>query len=209
MYTLTELSRRTGIPESTLRRYRDRFPTFFPAQGRGRQKLYDKEAEEIFRTIKGLFDRGLSAEQVYEELRRRYSETLTVEVETAQSLSSSSGESHQALQEIRPLLQAFVEGQRKLAEVLERLDRKLELTAKERELLEHAQEENRRLAQDLKKELEASKRRAQEQLREAERHWSRQLGLLGLFYGLLLLLALGLLLTRDLWVPTVRTLFTP
>ncbi len=58
--TVREISRRTGIPESTLRYYRDVFPDRIPTVGRGRHRRHPAAAVAVYRRIAELFAAGES-----------------------------------------------------------------------------------------------------------------------------------------------------
>jgi hypothetical protein len=52
LMTLKDIAARLGLPESSLRKYRDVFPQFIPSVGTGRDRRYRDEAVEVFRTIR-------------------------------------------------------------------------------------------------------------------------------------------------------------
>lgn len=69
LLTLTEISKKLDIPESTVRFYRDKFPEFIPMVGEGRKKRYKPQALEIIKTIAELLRKNQTAEEVAERLR--------------------------------------------------------------------------------------------------------------------------------------------
>ena len=114
--TLTQISRITKIPESTLRRYRDRFSKFFETTGQGRNRLYKNDAMAIFLSVKKAFDRGLTAEQIERDLENTYTEHVTEqEVTEAVELNAP----HPALQGLMKILKEISENQKKLVAHME------------------------------------------------------------------------------------------
>lgn len=72
LLTLTEISKKLDIPESTVRFYRDKFPEFIPMVGEGRKKRYKPQALEIIKTIAELLRKNQTAEEIAERLRLDY-----------------------------------------------------------------------------------------------------------------------------------------
>lgn len=68
--SVREISRRTGVPESTLRYYRDVFPEQIPTVGRGRRRRHPAQAILVFQRIARLFEDGASRHAVRRALRR-------------------------------------------------------------------------------------------------------------------------------------------
>ncbi len=70
--SLREISRRLGIPPSSVIYYRDRFDRFIPpAEGKGRRKTYPATALTLFKEIREMFDNNWSAERIERELARK------------------------------------------------------------------------------------------------------------------------------------------
>jgi len=67
--SVREISRRTGVPESTLRYYRDVFPEHIPTSGRGRKRRHPEAAIPVFQRISRLFEEGASRHAVRRALR--------------------------------------------------------------------------------------------------------------------------------------------
>ncbi len=80
--SIREISRRTDLPESTLRYYRDVFPDCIPTIGHGRRRRHPESAIPVFRRISRLFDLGASRGIVRRELRRAAEAEEDVGVET-------------------------------------------------------------------------------------------------------------------------------
>lgn len=68
LYTLRDIARDLGIPESTVRYYRDAFATHIATVGRGRRRRYPQEAIEVLRAIKRGYGAGKSREEIEAEL---------------------------------------------------------------------------------------------------------------------------------------------
>ncbi len=67
--TLKDIAQRLGLPESTLRKYRDAYPQFIPYVGSGRERRYREDAVEVFRAIRDCrVDRHLSWEDTERDL---------------------------------------------------------------------------------------------------------------------------------------------
>jgi DNA-binding transcriptional MerR regulator len=69
--SIREISRRTGVPESTLRYYRSLFPEHIPTLGSGRNRRHPEDAVAIFLRISSLFAAGESRGTVRRELQGR------------------------------------------------------------------------------------------------------------------------------------------
>jgi DNA-binding transcriptional MerR regulator len=67
--SIREISRRTGIPESTLRYYRSLFPDCIPTIGVGRARRHPDDALPVFARIARLFNAGESRTAVRRELQ--------------------------------------------------------------------------------------------------------------------------------------------
>jgi DNA-binding transcriptional MerR regulator len=68
--SIREISRRTGVPESTLRYYRSLFPEYIPTLGSGRNRRHPEEAVSVFLRIARLFANGETRGTVRRELQR-------------------------------------------------------------------------------------------------------------------------------------------
>ena len=66
--SINELATKTGIPDTTIRRYIAKFNDFFVADGGSRSKRYDSSGIQVLIQIKDLYDKGLETEQVANEL---------------------------------------------------------------------------------------------------------------------------------------------
>jgi DNA-binding transcriptional MerR regulator len=68
--SIREIARRTDVPESTLRYYRNVFAELIPTVGRGRNRRHPEDAIERFQLIATLFSAGESRSTVRRELKR-------------------------------------------------------------------------------------------------------------------------------------------
>ncbi len=64
LHTLREIARTLGLPESTVRYYRDAFSEYVPTVGRGRRRRYPPEAIAVLRRIADLFAEGRTRDGV-------------------------------------------------------------------------------------------------------------------------------------------------
>ncbi|NIN71827.1 MAG: MerR family transcriptional regulator [Gemmatimonadetes bacterium] len=67
--SIREISRRTGVPESTLRYYRSLFPEYIPTLGSGRKRRHPEGAVNVFLRIASLFANGETRGTVRRELQ--------------------------------------------------------------------------------------------------------------------------------------------
>lgn len=70
--TINELADKTGIPDSTIRRYISKFSDFFMVKGGTRSKRYEDTAAKVLLRIKDLYDKGLETEQTYNTLLKEF-----------------------------------------------------------------------------------------------------------------------------------------
>lgn len=68
LLSVREISRRTGLPESTLRYYRRLFAEYIPSVGSGRGRRHPEEAVAVFQRISRLFAAGESRGAILREL---------------------------------------------------------------------------------------------------------------------------------------------
>jgi DNA-binding transcriptional MerR regulator len=67
--SIREISRRTGVPESTLRYYRSLFPEHIPTLGSGRNRRHPEAAISVFLRIASLFAAGATRSIVRRQLQ--------------------------------------------------------------------------------------------------------------------------------------------
>jgi len=73
LLTLKEIAIKLGLPESTLRKYRDTYPQFIPYVGSGRDRRYKEDAIEVFKAIRDFRDeQHLSWDDTERELAAKF-----------------------------------------------------------------------------------------------------------------------------------------
>jgi DNA-binding transcriptional MerR regulator len=87
--TFKELAESAGIPESTLRVYRDEFEDYLPASGEGRKRRYDTEAAKTLQRIVTLKQEGRSRETIRAELSKVQTPQARVRVRTQETQSDA------------------------------------------------------------------------------------------------------------------------
>lgn len=70
--TINELAEKTGIPDSTIRRYIAKFSDFFVVKGGTRSKRYEDTAVKVLQRIKDLYDKGYETEQTHNALLKDF-----------------------------------------------------------------------------------------------------------------------------------------
>lgn len=137
LLTLAEIAKRLGLPESTIRYYRNNFEEFIPSVGEGRTKRYTQESLEVLRFIADTVRSGVPLSEVRELLASRYAMTVqeiaTTETDTQQpatilnEMIKAALDEHTAglRDEIADLRRQIEEDNRRLREAQEERDRKL------------------------------------------------------------------------------------
>lgn len=111
LLTNADIARQLGMPESTVRYYRDRFTVFLPIVGEGRQRRYRPEALAVFQTIaEGLRNNG-TAEQVEATLSRLYPRSAGSQGEPQQQVTVAQQQPNMAVMEAFQSLRVAVETQ--------------------------------------------------------------------------------------------------
>lgn len=115
--TINELSERTGIPDSTIRRYITKFSDFFVVKGGNRSKRYEDTAVEVLLRIKDLYDKGYETEQTYNALLKVFPQIIDPE-ETEESSSLPALATSDDIIEIKQMLKAQQEFSNRLLDRL-------------------------------------------------------------------------------------------
>jgi DNA-binding transcriptional MerR regulator len=68
LYSVSDMARQLGVPESTVRYYRDVYGQHIPSVGTGRRRLYPPQALAVLRHITRSYAAGLKREQIEQEL---------------------------------------------------------------------------------------------------------------------------------------------
>lgn len=103
--TIAEIAQRLGLPESTVRYYRDHFSDYIPVIGEGRQRRYPAEAIEIFQVIAETLrkDHG-SAIEVEETLSRLFPRNAMTTAEPPQTTTGQQQSLPQLAEQIAVVL---------------------------------------------------------------------------------------------------------
>jgi DNA-binding transcriptional MerR regulator len=83
LLTIAEIAKQLNIPESTARFYRDRFETFIPMVGTGRNKRYRPETADVLRYVAEAYKRNEQQWQIEEALSRMVARNIDIPDETA------------------------------------------------------------------------------------------------------------------------------
>ena len=86
---IKEVAEKTGIGESTIRFYMNKFPEFMFYKIEGRRKKYSSEVVEIIKFISDKYSDQWTAEQIREELGRKHSILIEVDVKKEKEENSS------------------------------------------------------------------------------------------------------------------------
>jgi len=86
-YTMVEMAKIIGIPESTARGYRDRFPSYMSTTGHGRGKRYTEEAMEALSIVAPMSRDGIPTEDIETALESRFGVTIESQPHIAVSQS--------------------------------------------------------------------------------------------------------------------------
>jgi DNA-binding transcriptional MerR regulator len=89
-FTMVEMAKIIGIPESTARGYRDRFPSYMITNGQGRGKRYTEEALEALRIVATMSREGVPSEDIETALEARFGVMVESQDSQPQTAVSSS-----------------------------------------------------------------------------------------------------------------------
>lgn len=109
LLSIKEISQELGIPQSTLRYYRDLFMDYLPAVGEGKKKRFYPEAVEVFQAIAQGMHKNKSNEDITSDLNQRFTRFIDVNEGDDQAQDSSATYSQKAeisqVQALSPLTQ--------------------------------------------------------------------------------------------------------
>lgn len=152
--TINELADKTGIPDSTIRRYIAKFSEFFVVKGGARSKRYEDSAAKVLLRIKDLYDKGLETEQTYNALLKEFprivDDQAPEESETLPALATSDD-----ITEIKQMLKAQQELSNRLLDRLAKQEEYIKdsIERRDRELMQalaDSMNERRLLLEDKK-----------------------------------------------------------
>lgn len=89
LLTITGIAQKLGMPESTVRYYRNKFSNFIPSIGEGRKKRYRPETVEIIAFIEKMFQDNRTAIEIAEHLAHKFPQNIEVEMEPQQLIATS------------------------------------------------------------------------------------------------------------------------
>jgi DNA-binding transcriptional MerR regulator len=163
LFTIQQIGKELGVPESTLRYWRDRHEEYIPTQGTGRQRRYPIEAVAVFRRIAELAAEELTAEQVAERLRLEFTREITI----AEDNSSNAAATVNVIEALR---QIAVAQQEIVKIVTENKELKVEM-----EMLKARVEKQESAAEERDRKLMEVLREIQEQ-KQKKSFWQRLMG---------------------------------
>lgn len=107
LLSIKDISQELGIPQSTLRYYRDLFMDYLPSTGEGKKKRFYPEAIEVFQAIAKGMHQNKNADDIAQDLNRRFTRFIEIDSESQDSSATNSQEDEisngQALSPITPL----------------------------------------------------------------------------------------------------------
>lgn len=87
LLSIKDISQELGIPQSTLRYYRDLFIEYLPATGEGKKKRFYPEAVEVFQAIAKGMHQNKSSDDIVNDLNKRF--TRFIEIDETQDGSAT------------------------------------------------------------------------------------------------------------------------
>jgi len=109
LLSIKDISQELGIPQSTLRYYRDLFMDYLPSSGEGKKKRFYPEAVAVFQSISKSMHKNKSYEDIASDLNQRFTRFIEVDETENQSQQSSATQSQQQeisqIQALTPLTQ--------------------------------------------------------------------------------------------------------
>ncbi|MDF2569552.1 MAG: hypothetical protein K0R55_1156 [Sporomusa sp.] len=107
LLSIKDISQELGIPQSTLRYYRDIFMDYLPAMGEGKRKRFYPEAVEVFQAIAKCMHQNKNADDIANELNNRFARFIEVDSESQENSATYSPNNEvtntQALSTITPI----------------------------------------------------------------------------------------------------------
>lgn len=158
LLSIKDISQELGIPQSTLRYYRDLFLDYLPAMGEGKKKRFYPEAVEVFQVIAKCMHQNKNADDIANELDSRFTRfiqldsqpqesnatySLTEEIAASSSLSTIN-------QVDGPAIMAVIASQN---QALQQIAATINIVNGQQEELQHLKHEVSRLEERLETEL--------------------------------------------------------
>lgn len=109
LLSIKDISQELGIPQSTLRYYRDLFLDYLPATGEGKKKRFYPEAIKVFEAISKSMHKNKSFEDITNDLNQRFTRFIEIDETNEEAQESSATQSQQQeisqIQALTPLTQ--------------------------------------------------------------------------------------------------------
>lgn len=130
--SVADISKTTGIPAPTARRYASLFKDFLPSRKMGRVTKYPESVIAIFQRIVSLYNDGLVTAEIEEKLKSEYPRTIEV------SPNERAAPSQPAVAGQLELGDAF-------SEMMERMGKSLEVIADQKSIIEEQRDDINKL----------------------------------------------------------------
>ncbi len=92
LLSIKDISQELGIPQSTLRYYRDLFMDYLPSTGEGKKKRFYPDAIAVFQAIAKGMHQNKNADDITHELNRRFTRFIEVDSKSQDSSATDSQE---------------------------------------------------------------------------------------------------------------------
>jgi transposase-like protein len=89
LLSIKDISQELGIPQSTLRYYRDLFIEYLPATGEGKKKRFYPEAVEVFQAIAKGMHQNKNSDDIVNDLNKRFTRFIEIDETDDESQESS------------------------------------------------------------------------------------------------------------------------
>lgn len=89
MYQIGDIAKQLGLPESTVRTWRDQFEMFVPGTGQGRSRRFSEEELEIFLEITHYKQQRLTVPEITDRLANRHAIEMTQDGAPAEPSSAN------------------------------------------------------------------------------------------------------------------------
>lgn len=89
LLSIKDISQELGIPQSTLRYYRDLFMDYLPSNGEGKKKRFYPEAIQVFKVISQSMHKNKGYDDILQDLNQRFTRFIDVNDPDAESQHGS------------------------------------------------------------------------------------------------------------------------
>lgn len=136
--TISELEEKTGIPNSTCRRYLSTFEAFFLTKGGNRLKKYEERAVDVLLRIKQLYEDGGSKDEIHKALLNDFPLVVSGDKEDGEEQQTSIVPTLATGEDIESIKIALQQQEKFNEELLKRLDQQAEYIKKSLESRDQA-----------------------------------------------------------------------